>query len=195
MDTSFSGVARRYQLEPYATQAEPYYAAKDPAHDFVHIRRILERLELLRDGEELRLDLLYFLACYHGLARQLDHSGFREDTASSLDALGWEPDEISQAFACLKRHLEDPELIEEQLVHDANYLESVGAFGIAKAFTTGGARGQHYEETIERARFFINRPVFRTAAGKRVAAERRAYAHAFLDALEAELGPNAVRPS
>ncbi|GAA1119233.1 hypothetical protein [Kitasatospora arboriphila] len=195
MTASPSDVARRYRQEPYVSQAEPYYATKDPAHDFTHIRRILARLELLRDGEEHRLDLLYFLACYHGLVPCLDHAGFREDTAAFLGSLGWQPGEISQAFVGLRRHLDGPALIEEQLVHDANYLEAVGAFGIAKAFTTGGARGQHYEETIERARYFIDRPVFRTPAGRRMAAARRAYAHAFLDDLEAELGPAPVRPS
>jgi hypothetical membrane protein len=34
-------------------------------------------------------------------------------------------------------------------VHDANAVEVLGAFGIAKAFTTGGARGQSNEQTVE----------------------------------------------
>ena len=33
-------------------------------------------------------------------------------------------------------------------MHDANYVEVLGAFGIAKAFTKGGAERQSYEETI-----------------------------------------------
>ncbi|WP_035851089.1 HD domain-containing protein [Kitasatospora azatica] len=181
------GIDARCKPEPYADQARAYYAAKDPAHDFVHVQRILARLDSLRDGQQPRLHLLYFLACFHGLVPNLDDPGFRRDTAAFLGSLGWPAEEVTQALISLERHLKEPMLLEEELVHDANFLEAVGAFGIAKAFTTGGARGQHYEESIERARFFIDQPVFRTRLGKDLAVERRAYAHSFLDVLEAEL--------
>jgi uncharacterized protein len=194
MNATASGSEARFSPDPYAARARPFYAEKDPAHDFVHVQRILARLEPLCAGLRPRRQLLYFLACFHGLAKHLDEPAFSRDTTEFLTALGWPSDEAAQALVSLARHLDQPVLLEEKLVHDANYLEAVGAFGIAKAFTTGGARGQRYEETIEHARFFIDRPVFRTRLGRELAVERRAYAHAFLDALERELADGCLRP-
>ena len=73
-------------------------------------------------------------------------------------------------------------------MHDANYVELLGAFGIAKAFTKGGAEGQSYEVTADIfEQQFLDRVVFKTPEGKRVAAEGRAYAKAFLRRLRSEL--------
>ncbi|WP_152628068.1 hypothetical protein [Streptacidiphilus neutrinimicus] len=182
-----AGETRRYRLSSYADEVRPLYEAKDPAHDFVHIERILARVELLAEGEAPRWDLLYFLVCFHGLVPRMADSGFRQGTAQFLEGLGWNPAEADEGVAALERHLTGPVSLEEQLVHDANYWEAIGPFGIAKAFTTGGARGQRIEETLRLARVFVDRPVFRTSTARRLAPARRAYAHSFLDELEREL--------
>jgi predicted TIM-barrel fold metal-dependent hydrolase len=73
-------------------------------------------------------------------------------------------------------------------VQDANYVETLGAYGIAKAFTTGGARGQAIEETIHIFEDqYFERVVFQTPAGKRYAQEMRAYTRDFLKRLKDEL--------
>ncbi|AXI77310.1 HD domain-containing protein [Peterkaempfera bronchialis] len=182
---------RRYQEAPYLGCSSPLYAEKDVAHGVEHIQRILKRLEPLTVGQQLQLrwDLLYFLACFHGVADRMAEPGVRRMVKQLLTGLGWSDREITEGLAALARHLVDPHTSEENVVHDANYLEAVGALGIAKAFTTGGARGQSYERTLEIARRNLDRPVFRTTIGRRLAAERRAYAHDFLDRLARELGP------
>ncbi|MEY9967547.1 uncharacterized protein ABIA33_005618 [Streptacidiphilus sp. MAP12-16] len=177
----------RSQAATYATEARPHYAGKDPAHDFVHVERILARVELLAEGEAPRRELLYFIACFHGLIPELGDTAFRRGTSGFLAGIGWSPGEVAEGIHALERHLTAPVSLEEMLVHDANYWEAIGAFGIAKAFTTGGARGQRIEETLRLARGFVERAVFRTPRAQQLAPARRAYAHAFLDDLEREL--------
>lgn len=90
-------------------------------------------------------------------------------------------------FTSLLTHLKDPRTPEEMIVHDANYVEILGAFGIAKAFTTGGARGQTYETTADIFENNLNRVVFRTSEGKRLAEESKSYCQEFLRRLRKEL--------
>ena len=98
-----------------------------------------------------------------------------------MQDLEWTEIEIEQAFQSLERHLEDPQIIEEKIVHDANYLELLGAFGIAKAFTTGGARKQSYEQTADIFEYrYLDKVEFLTSVGKRIAKEKRTYTIAFL---------------
>jgi hypothetical protein len=134
--------------------------------------------------------LVAFLACFHGLWRQLlDPPDLRKQATELLKTLGWSAGDIDLAFEMLPRHLSDPRTSEEQIIHDANYVEVLGAFGIAKAFTTGGARGQHYRETMKIFETgVLDRVTFRTPTGQRWAEEGRAYAKAFLRRLEVELG-------
>jgi uncharacterized protein len=188
----FSGeyVVSRYQLAPYKEFAKPYYADMDSAHDFAHIERILDWLGTLskETRQPPRLDHLYFLACFHGLEKRLntDH-GFREQVTSFLHGLAWTKTEVEEILLSLSRHFTDPKTVEEEIIHDANYIELLGAFGIAKAFTTGGARGQTIEQSAEIFEHqFLKRIKFRTPIGKRLAEGGRTYARRFLKRLRAE---------
>ena len=104
-----------------------------------------------------------------------------------LRGLGWQQNGIDAMLSSLFSHLTDPQTSEEQVVHDANYFELTGPFGIAKAFTVGGAKGQSYEQTADIFQHNLDRVVFRTPAGQRQSAERLAYARDFLQRLKEEL--------
>jgi uncharacterized protein len=130
---------------------------------------------------------LYFLACFHGLGQRIGHdAGFRRQVEAFLASLGWAEPEIVEVLHSLQRHLTAPVTVEERIVHDGNAVEVLGAFGIAKAFTTGGARGQSYEQTVERYEEFLDRARFVTPVGQMLAREGRAYARAFLDRFKTE---------
>jgi uncharacterized protein len=168
----------------------PLYADQDPAHDFDHVERILARLDDLSQGVDPppRPELLAFLGCFHGLNQRLrEDQGLVEEVRSYLTEKGWEGGAIEEALAALDRHVADPRTVEEKIVHDANALETLGAFGVAKAFTTGGARGQTYEETASIFERRLAQATFHTPRGLDLAEEGRAYAAAFLRRLEAEL--------
>jgi hypothetical protein len=122
---------------------KPFYKGKDSAHEFQHIERIINRLTPLSEGipESIRQDRLFFLVCFHGLGKKLAGDGdFDLKTRDFLKSLGWTKENIEKAFQSLRQHLSNPRSIEEKVVHNANYVKTLGVFGIAKAFTTGGAK-------------------------------------------------------
>ncbi len=175
---------------PYLDFALPHYESRDSAHDAAHIRRIIGRLDDLSHGVRPapRPRLLSFLACFHGLAGRIRSDGrFRAETEAFLGSLGWTRPQIEEGFVALDRHCTDPVSVEEQVVHDANYVELLGAFGVAKAFTRGGADRQSYEETVEIYEGNLRRVRFRTPRGRGLAEEGLRYGHAFIERLRQEL--------
>lgn len=179
------------QLKLYKDFVRPHYSARDIAHNFDHIERIIRRIDLLSVGtsQPPRRAHLNFLACFHGLgARLCDDEPFRRQTIAFLKSLGWTDAEIPDLFQSLERHLESPETVEEEIIHDANKIELLGAFGVVKAFTMGALLGQSYEET---ANYFehksLGQVVYRTPTGKWLFEEGRAYAVEFLKRLRREL--------
>lgn len=177
-------------VDAFLAFAGPYYDKRDPAHDGHHIERIIRRLDTFSEGvvPPPRRKLLHFLACFHGLGRRV-----REDTAFALEVRslllgrGWTEGEADEALESLERHLRAPQTVEEEIVHDSNYVELLGAFGIAKAFLTGGARGQSLEETAEiYQKQYLDRVRFRTPTGRKLAQEGREYAAHFLERLRQE---------
>lgn len=176
-------------IETYKEFVRPYYSTRDAGHDFRHIERIISRLDVLCEGLPEQPDKirLYFLASFHGLwPRWRDDADFRTAATAFLQSLGWTDQEIEDGFASIERHLPNPQTLEEQIVHDANYIELLGAFGVAKTFTVGGARGQTYEETIGHFERNLARVEFRTPAGQRLAEEGREYGRAFVERLKRE---------
>ncbi len=181
----------RQQIEPYKNFAQPYYVDRDTAHNFQHIERILSRLDFLSKEVLQPPDkaLLYFLACFHGLEKNFrDDRLLRDRVKYFLQSLEWTKNEIKKGFVSLEHHINSPQTIEEEIVHDANYLELLGAFGIAKAFTTGGAYQQIYEETADIFEYqYLDKVEFITPMGKRIAKEKRIYTKEFLKQLRSEL--------
>lgn len=181
-------------IERYAGMARPLYVGKDPAHDWSHIERIWSRLPWLgSEFHEVDVDRAAFLTAFHGLQDQVrSDTALRGAVVEQLAEQGRSDAEIDELLLALDRHTAQPLSPEEVVVHDANVLEVIGAFGIAKAFTKGGAEGQSYEETIAFYRGFLARATFFTQAARSVEAERRAYAEAFLSRFAAE---DSARPT
>ncbi|MEM7594044.1 MAG: hypothetical protein AAF383_21470 [Cyanobacteria bacterium P01_A01_bin.83] len=180
----------KQQIEHYQRFAQPHYADRDSAHDFRHIERIISRLDLLsQEMSSPNKALLYFIACFHGLKNRLrEDELFRDEVRVFLQNLKWNEAEIEKALLSLQRHTNNPQTVEEQIVHDANYVELLGAFGIAKAFTTGGAWQQTYEQTADIFEYrYLDKITFVTPVGKRIAKQKRAYTKKFLKQLRSEL--------
>jgi len=133
------------------------------------------------------MQVLCFLAAFHGVwPRWRDDSEFREASRTFLTGIGWGAGGLDEAALLLERHGNDPQTAEEKIVHDANYIELLGALGIAKAFTVGGARGQTYEETSGIFSHNLDKVEFYTPVGRRLADAGRAYAKEFLARLREE---------
>jgi uncharacterized protein len=179
---------KRDDITVYEEFARPHYMGRDAGHDFRHIQRIISRLGSFSKGMTFASHKLNFLSCFHGLGERIrDDQVFRGEVTTFLQLLNWEEMEIKEILISLLNHLENPRTPEEMIIHDANYVEVLGAFGIAKAFTTGGARGQTYETTANIFENNLNRVVFFTPEGKRLAKERKSYSQDFLKRLHKEL--------
>ena len=177
-------------IEKYKKFVREFYDERDNGHDFTLIERIISRFEELTNGlvPSPTPHRLNFLACFHGLNKHLqENSEFRNRTIQFLLSLGWSQDDIEDIFLSLARHLTDPCTVEEMIVHDANFFEVLGPFGIAKAFTVGGARGQTYEQTAEIFESNIKNVAFKTPTGTRLYEPRRQVAIDFLNNLRKEL--------
>lgn len=80
----------------------------------------------------------------------------------------------------------NPQTLEEQILHDANLYDALGAIGIARAFTKGGYEGQTIEETVRIMKENMERPLL-TQEGRRMAEERLEFMRRFLERLEEEM--------
>ncbi len=181
---------RKDRIEAYCKFARPYYAQRDSGHDFRHILRIIDRLESLSAGFDPppKRHNLCFLAAFHGLNRKIDSDhAFRKRAIIFLNDLGWTDSETKEAFKSLNRHLSAPETPEEMIVHDANFFEVTGPFGIAKAFTVGGHFGQSYERTLKIFKDNVKNLTFFTPTGQSLYEERRKYCTDFIERLQQEL--------
>lgn len=185
----YLGRMARGELQAYLDYVRPHYEAKDVAHDFAHIVRICMRLDDLAAGLTIHnRPLLHFLACWHGLAdRIVGGSWFADATRAFLTADGWVDDDVDTAYVALVRHSSSPVTVEERIVHDASAVELLGAFGIAAAFTQGGAEGRSYEETMVAHDRLLERTDFKTPRGEELALGGRDYARRFLAQLRTEL--------
>jgi hypothetical protein len=176
-------------LRGYLDFVRPHYLSKDVSHDLGHILRIGQRLGDLERGLTVNnRPLLHFLVAWHGLADKIaGGSWFADATRAFLRTDEWDDDAIDTAYVALVRHTSSPVTAEERIVHDANVLETLGAFGIAKAFTKGGSEGQTYEETLVTYERCLEKAEFSTPRGQELALEGREYARQFLARLRSEL--------
>jgi hypothetical protein len=184
-------MAKKITIEPYLSFVRSLYDENDSVHNFRHIERIFYRLDSFIRAEKINPDyrLLYFLSAFHGLSNRIKNTpDFKAGIVAFLSALGWNDEEIFNGFIALEYHLIDPQTIEEKIVYDANYIELLGAFGIAKAFTTGGARNQSIEETIRIYKNeYLDRVEFKTCLGRKLLKKEREYSIDFLEKLQSEL--------
>jgi hypothetical protein len=134
---------------------------------------------------------LFLLAAFAGLpsARRITPDG-RESLL--LRSLHVPLEEISALSLSLSRFESLPRSAEEKIVHDAMLLESVGAYGVTQLLVAGARERMTLAEMADEIDAKMDVARFVTEAGRRLAAERVAYAREFaarLRAEAAEFGP------
>jgi hypothetical protein len=139
-----------------------------------------------RDGTaEVDEDRLFLITAFAGLsaARRISPDS-REDLL--LRSLRIPFEEIRILVSSLNRCEADPRSPEEKIVHDAILLETVGAYGVTQLLVAGARErmtlaemAQEIVERMESARFV-------TPAGRRLAADRVAFATLFARKLAEE---------
>lgn len=182
---------------------ENYMANYDGSHDFNHIKRVVGLAHLIykeinaqRDedqtlGEELDLHIITLAALLHDVGdKKYLEPGQDGNTLVLATLLGFgAPEDLAIKVQRIvlgvsySSEIKDPLQVkaliskypELAVVQDADRLDAIGAVGIGRTFTFGGAKGArhmgetiaHFEEKLEKLESMM-----KTVPGKRLARER-----------------------
>jgi hypothetical protein len=137
---------------------------------------------------------LFLLAAFAGLptARRITHDS-REDLL--LRSLRLPVEEIRILVSSLSRIESDPASLEEKIVHDAMLLESVGAYGVTQLLVAGARERMTLVEMAHEIAEKMSAACFATEAGRRLAADRVAFAALFARNLAEEAREFEAAPS
>ncbi len=128
---------------PSIEEARSWYAADDPVHGFDHVLRVMRIAEQI--GAELGadLDILRAAALLHDAAGADPREDRAQHENSSADFSrqilreeGWSQDRIEAVVECVLSHRyrgqQRPESLEAKILFDADKLDVIGAFGVAR---------------------------------------------------------------
>jgi uncharacterized protein len=136
-------------------EARSWYPLDDPVHGFDHVQRVLRMAE--RIGEQLGADLevLRAASLLHDAAgahpgetdKRVEHEHASADFARQiLETKGWSAGKIETVVHCIQTHRyrsqELPQTVEAQILFDADKLDVLGAFGIARTIGYAIQAGQ-----------------------------------------------------
>jgi uncharacterized protein len=203
----------------FDAKARDLYPATDPSHDFLHIRRVATKaIELAR--EEGADPMIVLPAAYFHDFVRVPKNDPRRGQASVLSAeaatqylsgAGYPAryfDAIRHAIAAHSFSAGIPcETIEAQVVQDADRLDSLGAIGIARCFTTTSLMGRPYyheydllaehraldDKSYAVDHFFVKlfkvSETLQTASARIEGARRVAFMQDYLKQLQSEIAP------
>jgi uncharacterized protein len=205
---------------PTLDQARAWYPAQDPVHGFDHVLRVLRMAERLGNELGADLEILRAAALLHdaagaapgpGSGRQTHELASADFAADRLRQEGWPEERIERVAHCIRAHryrsVESPGTLEAKILYDADKLDVLGAFGVARtigyALQAGEpvfaepsegflSRGEKmagephsaYHEYLFKLRNVPER--LQTEPGRRIGAERATLMRAFFEQLAQE---------
>jgi len=190
----------------------------DPSHDFRHAVRILKLAKRIAAKEGGDLDVIIAAALFHDLiVHSKDSPQSKLSSEHSAEAAGeilrsraWYPAEkiprVQRAIErCSFSKNLPKETIEEEIVQDADLLESLGALAVARTFCSTGQMHRpfyHFEDPAGRhreldprknaldlfgARLFVARQRLVTAEARSIGDTRDKFLHQFFDQFITEI--------
>lgn len=136
-------------------QARVWYPVDDPVHGFDHVERVYRTAEVLADEVGADLDIVRAAALLHDVEGAAPHEGVgrssheitsAENARQRLEAEGWGPERIEAVLHCIRAHRfrgqERPQSLEAQVLFDADKLDVLGAFGVARTIAYAVQAGQ-----------------------------------------------------
>lgn len=140
---------------PGIIEARAWYRDDDPVHGFDHVLRVLRTAE--RIGKQLgaNLEILRAAALLHDAAGanpgEAGDRGEHEQVSAAfarkiLTEKGWHQEAIEAVVHCVKAHRfrkqQPPQTLEAKILFDADKLDVLGAFGIARTIGYALQAGQ-----------------------------------------------------
>jgi uncharacterized protein len=138
---------------PTLEQARAWYSPDDPVHGLDHVLRVLAMAERIAAELGADLEVVRAAALLHDAAgadpreNRADHEGSSAAFARQvLEAEGWPEARVEAVAHCILSHRyrgkERPESLEAQILFDADKLDVLGAFGIARTLGYAMQAGQ-----------------------------------------------------
>lgn len=203
-------------LEPFIQVARER-TSTDPAHDFLHVQRVLNNAQRILAEMEADREIVEPATLLHELFNypkghpdaHLSGDVRAEQAALVLDELHYPRDKREWVLDCIRNHSFSrgvvPAHVEGRIVQEADRLDAIGAIGIARLFATCEAMGRPFYDAADP--FAARRPpddkafgvdhfygkLFRLADGmhtevaRRLAAQRTAFMHDYLAQLRLEI--------
>ncbi len=148
---------------PTVEQARAWYPPNDPVHGFDHVLRVLGVAEWLADRVGADREVVRAAALLHDAAGavpgpQSERSRHEQVSAAFarevLQEEGWEPKRIEAVEHCIRAHryrsAEAPLTLEARVLFDADKLDVLGAFGVARTIAYALQAGEPiYSEPSE----------------------------------------------
>ncbi len=165
---------------------KPLAVALDGVTNYGDVERMVSAAEGIAGGREgLDRDLLFLLAVFSGQEKWVSRMGHRSRTEIFLASLGVAAKTVRRMFAGLSRVETAPASPEEEIVHDALRLETMGAYGIARGLADA------YRERLDILEMAdaidqAAAATLTTEEGRRLAESRRALMREFAGRLRAE---------
>lgn len=188
-------------------RARACFDGQDPAHDWYHNLRVMVLCERIGQEEGADMQVLRLAALLHDIGRAEERqTGECHAEISARRAAEWLREQGMDEAAIVRiqkailahrfRKGQPPETLEEQILYDADKLDSIGAIGVARAFAYSGVLGQPLQSDDPAqhtpAREFAHKlstlkdRLF-TASARQLAEERHRFMVAFFARWEQEL--------
>jgi uncharacterized protein len=152
---------------PTIEQAQNWYDPVDPVHGLDHALRVYRTVEVIGAALGADLEILRAAALLHdasgakpgeGSARSSHEQDSADFARQILLEEGWEEGRIAAVQHCIRTHRyrnqEEPQTLEAKILFDADKLDVVGAFGIAR--TIGYAVQAHRPIFTQPSQQFLN---------------------------------------
>lgn len=140
---------------PTIQQAQAWYPIHDPVHGFDHVLRVYTMAEKLAQAEGADLEIVRAAALLHdaeGSAphneqnRATHHEASASFARTVLEAEGWPEPRIAAVEHCIRAHryrtTETPQTLEAKVLFDADKLDVLGAFGVARTIAYAAQANQ-----------------------------------------------------
>lgn len=128
----------------------------DPAHDFLHVRRVADNARRLAEAEGANVSVAVAAALLHELFNypknhpesHLSGEVAAQHAREALATVGC-PEALAEAVCeCIRVHGFSrgitPDLFEARILQDADRLDAIGAIGIARCFATCSSMGRPF---------------------------------------------------
>jgi uncharacterized protein len=197
---------QRHAIEGYAKEQ----MAKLGLHGWPHVKRV-QRLctQLSKNMKEVDSEVVEVAALLHDVGKYVekgnkavDHGGISAAMAEEfLNSIYFNKEKVAAVCHAIRVHThgEEPRSVEAEILHDADFLDKMGAVGVATLFIKACLTNATIEESAEFWRhpsrdsyvglhaLWLQKPHYYTRAAGILAKKRNKLVYAFFKQLEKEI--------